>query len=383
VKILLGHLNSNGDCLYATVIARQIKEVDYPDSHLTWAVSSKCRQAVDLNPYVDEIWEIPTEKTLATPEEWKAFVREAEERKRRGDFDLLFFTQLMGENELNYDGGIRSSIYNNYPHKIYVPHQPVVRLSEAEVENVRRFAEKHELAKYSQVILVECGPSFDVALNPQSAYSLASEIAAADDGVAVVLSSNRPVSSSLPNVIDASPLTFRENAELTKYCSLFVGCGSGISWIATSDWAKRLNMILVVNQSLGVLPSMIYDHEYINLPTDHIIEIKDGQDALARVKACVDKALADGFDHARKSFNEKIRLANYNFLNYQLTETLSRLDFVRFFSCLRRAVRRNGIRPAFITQFLKTGLDVLSITVNKLLKMLGLRRVERLVNQHK
>lgn len=61
-KVLLGHLNSMGDCLLATVVARQIKEVDYPDCHLTWAVNSKCKQAVLLNPHVDEIWEIPTEK---------------------------------------------------------------------------------------------------------------------------------------------------------------------------------------------------------------------------------------------------------------------------------------------------------------------------------
>jgi hypothetical protein len=383
-KILLGHLNSNGDCLFVTVIARQIKEVDYPDSHLTWAVGARSRQAVELNPYVDEIWEIPTEKTLATQEEWRTFVTEAEERKREGDFDLLFFTQVIGENEINYDGGIRSSIYNNYPHKITVPFQPVIRLSDAEVENVRRFAEKHELGKYRQVILVECAPaSFDVALNPQSAYQLASEIIAEDETVAVILSSNMAVESSSPNIIDASELTFRENAELTKYCTLFVGCASGISWLVMSDWAKQLDMILVINQHHNVLPSMIYDLEYWKLPAGHIIEVRNDGDSLRKVKACIAQVWAQGFESARETFNEKIRLSNYSFLDTQIIGTATRLDFAGLFACLRRVVRRNGIHFNLIAQLLKTGLELSRITANKLLRVLGLKQGEELANQHK
>jgi hypothetical protein len=383
-KILLGHLNSNGDCLFVTVIARQIKEVDYPDSHLTWAVSSRSRQAVELNPYVDEIWEIPTEKSLATQEEWKAFVSEAEARKQRGEFEVLLFTQIIGDNEINYDGGIRSSIYNNYPHKITVPYQPVIRLSDAEVENVRRFAEKHSLGKYKQVILVECAPaSFDVALNPQSAYRLASEITSKDDRIAVVLSSNKAVASARPNIIDASALTFRENAELTKYCSLFVGCASGISWLVMSDWAKQLNMILVINQQHNVLPSMSYDLEYYNLPAGHIIEVKNDRDSIRKVKACIDRVFTDSFDSARESFNETIKLSNYSFLDDQLIGTATRFDFAALFSCLRRVVRRNGIRIGLLARLIKIGLDLSVITLNKLLRMLGLKQGEELANQHK
>jgi len=73
IKILLAQLNSNGDCLYATVIAKQIKEVDYPECHLTWAVNSYCRQSVLFNPYVDEIWEIATNKSITSEDEWNDF----------------------------------------------------------------------------------------------------------------------------------------------------------------------------------------------------------------------------------------------------------------------------------------------------------------------
>ena len=57
-KILLLQLMSNGDCLYATAIARQIKE-DNPGCQLTWAIASFCKTIIDGNPYVDAVWEIP------------------------------------------------------------------------------------------------------------------------------------------------------------------------------------------------------------------------------------------------------------------------------------------------------------------------------------
>src|SRR5450432_3423074 len=137
VKVLLAHLNSRGDCLYATVIARQIKEVDFKDCHLTWAVNTKCKEVIMHNPYIDEIWEIPTNQTQAGKNEWNDFVKLSEQRKSNGKFDIIFYTQIIGKNILNFDGGIRSSIYNNYPKKITVPQQPVIRLSENEVHNVK------------------------------------------------------------------------------------------------------------------------------------------------------------------------------------------------------------------------------------------------------
>ena len=54
------HLVSLGDCLYVTAVARQIKQ-DYPGCHLTWAISSRCSQVIQNNPYVDEIWEVFSE----------------------------------------------------------------------------------------------------------------------------------------------------------------------------------------------------------------------------------------------------------------------------------------------------------------------------------
>lgn len=383
-KVLLGHLNSNGDCLFATVIARQIKEVDFPNCHLTWAVNSKCKQSVLLNPYVDEVWEIPTRNSLTATDEWEAFVREVEERKEKGDFDFVFLTQIMGDNYLNYDGGIRSSTYNNYPNKITVSHQPVIRLSQEEIENVRRFAEKNQLSKYKQVILVECGPdSFESALNIKTASGLAQAMTLENKDIAFILSSNKQIEPSSPNIIDGSCLSFRENAELTKYCTLFIGCASGISWIAMTDWAKRLNMILVINQDHPVMPSIVYDQEYLTLPTGHIIEIKNNRDSMETVKKCLNAVLTSGFSVAKKSFHEKIKLKHSHYLKPQLETHLGRLDFKNAFLSVLRHVKRNGIQIIFTPYFLNTVWNLQLRALNKGLETVGLKKKEALLSRHK
>lgn len=369
MKILLGQLNSNGDCLFATVIARQIKEIDYPNCHLTWAVNSRCRQSIELNPHIDEIWEIPTEKAVSNQEEWEDFIRQVEERKRAGDFDLFFPTQIVGENWIKYDGGVRSSIYANYPHKITVSHQPVINLSEEEIENVRRFREEHYLKNYDQVVLVECGPdSFEASLNPQKAYELAIKLSADFKNTAFILSSNKPVASAYPNIIDGSRVSFRENAELVKHCGLFIGCGSGISWLTTTNRAKKINSILIINAENPISPSMAFDHRFIGLPVDHLIEIKDSAEALSKLEACFREIQKSDFAEARAVFNEKIELTNFSELRKQLRYTLIKKDFREFFLCLKRYARRNGIKMFFTAEFKNTLSFLANLAVKKVSK---------------
>lgn len=375
MNVLLGHLNSNGDCLFATVIARQIKEVDYPGCHLTWAVNSKCRQSVELNPHIDEIWEIPTEKAVTSQAEWNTFIHQVEERKTKKDFDLVFLTQIIGDKWINYDGGVRSSIYGNYPNEISVPHQPVIRLSETEIENVARFAENHRLSDYRHVVLVECGPdSFEASLNPQSAYELAVKLTTDDKNTVVILSSNKKIDSAYENIIDGSAISFRENAELTKYCNLFIGCGSGISWLATSDWAKKLNSILVINDHNPILPSIAYDHEFLGLPTDHIIEIKDSGETIKKLEKCLLKAKRDGFSKARKVFNETVKLADYSELKKQLRAEFIQRDPKGIVLCLWRYFRRNGLQMFFTRQFKDVVQQTTVYVLGKILRLISFHK---------
>jgi hypothetical protein len=89
-------------------------------------------------------------------------------------------------------------------------------------------------------------------------------------------------------------LTFRENAELSKYCTLLLGCSSGITWLLTSNWAKKIPTI----QFLGRDPcwhsfaSVRYDHQFWGLPTDHILETD--QNSIGDVVALVLKVLEQG-----------------------------------------------------------------------------------------
>ena len=50
-KILLVQLYSNGDCLYATAVARQIKQ-DFPGCHLTWVIAGVYKNIIAQNPYL-------------------------------------------------------------------------------------------------------------------------------------------------------------------------------------------------------------------------------------------------------------------------------------------------------------------------------------------
>jgi hypothetical protein len=353
-KILLAHLNSNGDCLYSTVIARQIKEVDYPNAHLTWAVNSKCVQSVLLNPYVNEIWEVPTAASLTTYIEWEAFVKEAERRKQLGEFDKIFYTQIIGKTTLYFDGGIRSTTYLQYPHKIIINQQPILKLSSDEVEMVRQFAERHKLNKFKNVLLIECGPdSFKSSLNPQSAKEIADKLIINDPSLAVILSSNKTIENTNEQIIDASTLSFRANAELTKYCTLFAGCSSGISWLTTTDWAKPLPKVILVNKDNYYTSSMVYDHKFAKLPCDNIIEIIENENSEEELFNCLSMIINDSFLKSKKIFHKEFKITNYKFFKDIILMNKENGDHANLFPAAYNIVKRNGFQSQPILLFLK------------------------------
>jgi len=274
-RILLGHLASFGDCLYATAIARQIKE-DFPGCHLTWAIGSMYRSILLLNPYVDDVWEIPVAGVGESVTLWPEFERKALERKRRGEFDEVFLTQILPSNLRNYDGTIRSSTFRNYPRRITVPVTPVLRLSDGEVEHVRAFAAAHRLSAYTRVVLFECVPrSGQSSTTLEFAQSVSHEITRLLPDLCIILSSHLPFASDSERIIDGSVLSFRENAELSKYCTLLVGASSGITWLCTSEWAKPLPMVQLIKEDAFCFASVVSDHHYFGLPSASIIELND------------------------------------------------------------------------------------------------------------
>lgn len=345
-RILLGHLGRRGDCLYATTLARQIKE-DFPGCHLTWAVSVMCRSVIEGNPYVDEVWELPLRTNEEIVAGWKLFETEAMERIRQGIYDEVYLTQVHPGNFQNYDGTSRSSIFRGYSKPITVPVQPVVRLSDQEVENVRRFADDHQLVGKRKVILFECASSSGQSfVTPDFAVKVAKNVLKNITDVYFILSSDIPIQCADRHVIDGSGLSFKENAELTKYCCLLVGCSSGISWLATSDWAKPLPKIQLLSTDTAMYASMIYDAMYFGLPSDQILEMQDCTPAL--VASCIRIVFDDEFAAAREKYHRDIPLDLSFYLKQLYCEALQKNELGKALGSLSVTRERFGNHPQLV-----------------------------------
>ena len=108
-RILLVQLYSNGDCLYATAVARQIKQ-DFPGCHLTWLIAKFCKDIIAGNPYIDEVLvtdEVPKNDVIAFRKLKKKVFKEKKEDK----WDEVFVTHNMDDNQALYNGTIRGMIF--------------------------------------------------------------------------------------------------------------------------------------------------------------------------------------------------------------------------------------------------------------------------------
>lgn len=333
-------LISNGDCLMATVIARQIKQ-DYPGCHLTWAISNLCRQVIENNPYVDAIWEIHLkDKKSGEKEVWHSFVKEAEQKKAKEKFDEIFLTQIYPSNVHHFDGTTRGTIYNAYPHHITVDAKPVLRLNDHEIAKVKEFSLKYGLLDYKDVILFECSPfSGQSFVTPEWALNVSKKLVGIHNNLLIILSTHLSLQTGHPRIVSASDLPLRENAELTKYCTLLAGCSSGITWIASTDWAKRLPMIQFLRRGTGfTFASVAYDHKYWGLDDSQIIETTK-QDTGYAVKLISD-VLAKGVEICKPLYHQVLRpkftsLLKYSFIFFR------RGQFGKSFGVLRNFIKRN------------------------------------------
>jgi hypothetical protein len=341
-RILIGQLGSFGDCLYATTVARQIKK-DYPDCHLTWAIGSRYNSILKGNPHIDAIWEFPLAAEDDMTLRWQQFEKEAIERRDKGDFDEVFFTQIFPNNFRNYDGTVRSSIFRGYNRPITVPVEPVIRLSDSEVQSVRLFADSNALNNKKQVILFECshrsGQSF---VTLEFAQEVSKMIIETHPDCSIILSSNEPFLSTDSRIIDGSVLSFRENAELSKYCTLLVGCSSGISWLCTSDWAKPLPMIQLLKKGTGVYASFVNDHEYQGISCDSIIEMTDC--STDKLYECIHTILTDNFTVARRKYHQRGRIS-FGQYGYVLAMLFYTGKYEDLQISLKHTINRFGFRP--------------------------------------
>ncbi|GAC1386537.1 MAG: hypothetical protein NVSMB45_16210 [Ginsengibacter sp.] len=302
-KILLVQLYANGDCLYTTTIARQIK-VDYPGAHLTWAISDSCQNIIQYNPDVDHI--LPISNVQRNSDKYfRKFKKEVESGKY-GIYDEIFIPQVADANLANYDGTIRSAIFRGYPNKITVPVEPVLILSDEEKLKVDKFAVENKLSDFSHVILFEYAPlSGQSKMTFLTAMSIAKSLTL-DKTTAVILSSANKFENDDPNIIDGSILSIRETAHLTHYCNFMMGCSSGLTWVATSSAAKKLPMVQILDPKAIFINPVSRDFHRFNISNPGLIEITQFSENI--IIECVLSALKD-FPSAIKNFNGKIPLS--------------------------------------------------------------------------
>lgn len=361
-RFLIIQLYSNGDCLYVTTLARQLKN-DHPRCHITWAIAPFCAAILQHNPYVDTIWpvEYMNDRKIETFRNNRR--RLFEEAGEKG-FDKIFFTQIIEENFVHYDGLVRSSLFSAFGLPIIVPLTPIISLSEQEKEKVAQFAENNHLGKFRQVILFECAPqSGQLAMDINRARALAASITERNEDCCVILSSANKVEHPSPQIVDGSVLSLRETAALTHYCHLLIGCSSGITWSATSEAAKQLPSIQLLNKRAYIFNSPVLDHNRMHLSTDRWLELYKFDDSL--VGEAIEAIFRDGFDKARIKYGQHCRQTfrlyrgiTHSFIQYRQLGLLFRF--------IRRNIKVHGYRFTMLKSiFLGIVLFPLQYFLNK------------------
>ena len=305
MKILLGQLSANGDCLYATILARQLKK-DFPHCELTWAILSQCRHILKENPYIDNTWEFQVDSTGSRETAWWA-LEEAVLRKQTGPepFDRIVLSQISPSNFRNYDGTIRPSILRAYQNPISVPIDSVVHLSDAEKEKVDNFVSSHGIDQFHHRILFECSSTSGQSyVTPSFVLEVADLVNQQLEDCCFILSTHEDIKCEMANIFSARELEMRENAALTHYCTLFTGCGSGLTVIATSTASKELPNIQLLTGRTSVFASFFHDFTYYGKSTDRFIEMADAP--ATRVADAIIACCHDGLDKAKTLYHQPL-----------------------------------------------------------------------------
>lgn len=346
-NILLGQLGSNGDCLYATTIARQIKR-DFPDCQLTWAISSLCKRVIENNPHVDHVWEIPVASWGDLNAAWNALEAEAARELGRGRFQHTFLTQICPNHFGNFDGTIRPSILRNYPRPITVPVETVIELTNPEKEKVAQWAQSTALSNFEKIVLFECssksGQSF---VTPALAIEIARAALAKNPRIAFILSTHEKIASDLPQIIYGGDLSMRETAALTHHADLFVGCGSGLTVVATSAAAKpNLPNIQILKRSTSVYASFKHDFEYFGKPAGHFLETTHTDPR--RLAETILATLQYGINEANQELGEQIPLDFRWYFELIDQMLLQKRQFIEAANSLALTIERYGPRPDLV-----------------------------------
>jgi ADP-heptose:LPS heptosyltransferase len=306
MNILLVQLGSNGDCLFVTTIAKQIKEIDYPGCNLTWMIGSNCSHIIENNHFIDDKIIIPIKDINDLWFKRNNIKETIKKEAVNCHFDKIFITDFTKENSEYRFGTTRSTLFRCYDNPITISPEPQIFLHKKEVDTVTKFCILNSIIKGQNNILFECSPqSGQSKISFEKAIKIAEFVSKNNNSIKIILSSNIKFLQPNKNIIDASVLSIRENAELVNYCNLMVGCSSGLTWLATSNWTQKINMIQLISPHFknGVIPASVKtDFEYLGLPLKSIIELYDPSEEL--ISECILSTYESGFYYSLNKFDQ-------------------------------------------------------------------------------
>jgi hypothetical protein len=214
--------------------------------------------------------------------------------------------QIHPDNFCHFDGTVRPSQFRGYDRPITVPINPILYLTNEEIEKVTKFVREKKLDSASPLVLFECSSNSSQShVTPQFAF----EVARLSDVKKLPLSflistSDRLDKTFSRNTHSVSHLSMRENLVLLEYCSFFVGCGSGLTVVATCDQAKNIPNLQVLNSTKSVFASFFHDFNHFKKPAGRFIEMPDAKPD--RVVACLEFELQKGHQASVKKFHQPI-----------------------------------------------------------------------------
>jgi hypothetical protein len=348
-NILLIQLFSNGDCLYATTLAVQIKK-DYPGCNLQWLIFDAYRQILKENPYVDEIVTIDRIEKESADALYKRTVFFAKQRVAEKKSDTWFFPQLISDNLSFYDGCLRRSLLRSYPGPVTVDKKAVLVLNQAEKDKAHDFFSVNNIAAYKNVVLFETSPlSGQVALSDDDVVNIAGDIASIPN-TCVILSSYKAYNVQNKAVFNGNSLTIRETSAFSHFCTLLLGCSSGITWSTVTTGGRQLPMIQLLNPDAYYFNPPSADFAYSGLGDNEVVELYRFN--VADVCSVVRCAITEGISGAKKNFNQ-VQKNQFKMHRGIIHNFLKRGKFLLIFRFLRVNFRQNGFNLKMISQIIK------------------------------
>lgn len=320
MKIAILLLNNYGDILYATPIAKQIKEIDFPESNLTWIVSKQCKDILIGNPFVNQLEVVELENVNQIYSgKWKEIKNKYVEKLEKGEYDKLFILQPFDLNFLYYSNCIRGMILKAYPFKIITSLSPLLYLSQKEINNVTNFIDNNKINIFKNKILLEFAASSGQSkFKPNDAVILAEMIVQNSSSTCVIISSHLDIPIKDKRIFNAKTLSFKENAELINHCTLLVGCSSGISWMSTSAYCKPIPKIQFLNTNVRWFNSLKADFIANNIDTSNLLELYEFN--LNDIAGAVSYAVNNTFANAKIKYDQILKNA-YLQNNYKTIAT--------------------------------------------------------------